>query len=178
MIRAVPMINTSRLTLRSLRTEDFERFAEIWEQPEVVKYITGKPRSRGQSWTAFLRNAGQWQITGFGNWAIDERASNRLIGQVGFFHGGRDLGPDFDKFPEAGWVLAPEAQSRGLGTEAVRAVHDWYDRVIPGPLVAIIHPKNTVSIKMATRLGYSELRDAKYEGKQVLLFRRDKAPQV
>lgn len=177
MIRVVPHINTSRLTLRAMRMEDFDRFAEIWAQPEVVKHISGKPRSRGQSWTAFLRNAGQWQVTGFGQWAIEARASGQMIGQTGFFNRGRDLGPDFDDYPEAGWVLAAEAQGAGLGVEAAQAVHDWYDRVIPGPLVALIDPRNLTSMKMASVLGYSELREAVYEGDPVQLLRRDKAPQ-
>lgn len=178
MSRAVPLINTARLTLRAIRTEDFERYAEIWAEPKISKYILGKPRGKGHSWRSFLRIAGQWQLTGFGQWAIDDRATGRMIGQVGFFNGGRDLGADFDPCPEAGWVIAPEAQKAGLASEAAKAVHDWYDRVIPGPLVAMVFPKNAASLKMLKALGYAQMRDAKFEGSTVHLLRRDKAPQI
>ena len=36
MSRHVPTINTARITLRAMRPEDFDRFAEIWAMPEVV----------------------------------------------------------------------------------------------------------------------------------------------
>ncbi|MEY8841049.1 GNAT family N-acetyltransferase, partial [Cribrihabitans sp. XS_ASV171] len=70
MIRSIPTINTARLTLCAMRPEDFNRFAEIWADPQVVRHIGGTPRSRGEAWEAFLRNAGHWQMTGFGQWAI------------------------------------------------------------------------------------------------------------
>jgi RimJ/RimL family protein N-acetyltransferase len=177
MTRAVPHINTSRLTLRAMRLEDFDRYAEIWADRDVARYITGQPRSRGQSWAAFLRNAGQWQMTGYGQWAVIEHATGRMIGQAGFFNGARDLGDDFDAYPEAGWLLAPEAHGKGLGTEAVKAVHEWYDRVIPGSLVATVDRRNAVSLKMAETTGYSALREVKMGRYFVQLLRRDKVPQ-
>ena len=102
MSRTIPTINTSRLTLRAMRSEDFKRFAEIWSTPEVVAHISGKPRSKALSWDAFLRNAGHWQISGFGQWAIQPHGTQEMAGQAGFFFGSRGLGEDFDPFPEAG----------------------------------------------------------------------------
>ena len=110
MSRTIPTINTHRLTLRGMRAEDFGRFSEIWAMPEVVEHINGEPWTASKAWDAFLRNAGHWQITGFGQWAVQRHRALEISGQVGFFHGRRDLGEDFDAFPEAGWVLAPEAQ--------------------------------------------------------------------
>jgi RimJ/RimL family protein N-acetyltransferase len=156
MSRSIPTINTSRVTLRAMRTEDFSRFAEIW----AVTHISGEPRSKAQSWDAFLRNAGHWQISGFGQWAVQPRGFDRMTGQAGFFFGSRDLGEDFDTYPEAGWVMAPEAQGQGLGLEAVQAAHDWFDRVIAGRTVCIITPDNAGSLRIADHLGYRMLRDA------------------
>ncbi|NRB04192.1 MAG: GNAT family N-acetyltransferase [Rhodobacteraceae bacterium] len=169
MSRVIPTINTARLTLRAFRAEDFDRFAEIWASPEVTRYIGAEPRARNTSWDMFLRNAGHWQMTGFGQWAIEDHATKALIGQAGFFHGMRGLGEDFDAHPEAGWVLAPEAQNQGYGWEAVSAAHDWFDRVITGPLVAQIVPKNVASVRVASRLGYAEMRAA---GDVMLMLRR------
>jgi len=70
MSRAIPTINTARVTLRAMRAEDFTRFADIWATPEVVRFIGGKPWPKPRAWDAFLRNAGHWQITGFGQWAV------------------------------------------------------------------------------------------------------------
>jgi RimJ/RimL family protein N-acetyltransferase len=175
MIRPIPNINTARLSLGGMRPEDFNRFAEIWAMPEVVRYI-GLPRSRDEAWNAFLRNAGHWQMTGFGQWAIQQHSDRQMIGQTGFFYGARGLGEDFDRFPEAGWILTPDAHGRGLGTEAVRAAHEWFDRVIAGPLVAIMSADNKPSRRLADYFGYRLMRHSSYEGKEILLLRRDGPP--
>ncbi|MFA3917834.1 GNAT family N-acetyltransferase [Ruegeria hyattellae] len=176
MIRSVPMINTARLTLSGMRPEDFDRYAEIWADPDVIRYTGGRPRSRGEAWTAFLRNAGHWQMTGFGQWAVIEQKTRRMIGQAGFFFTDRALGEDFDAFPEVGWLLAPEARGKGYGYEAAQAAHDWFDRVIPGPLVAMIDTDNPVSHHLAGRLGYAPLRDAVIHEKSVSLLCRKGPP--
>lgn len=177
MSRTIPTINTSRVTLRAMRAEDFGRFAEIWATPEVVTHISGKPRSKPQSWDAFLRNAGHWQISGFGQWAVQPHGMQQMAGQCGFFFGSRGLGDDFDPFPEAGWVLSPDVQGQGLGLDAVQAAHDWFDRVIAGRTVCMITPENTPSLRIAKALGYGLLRDVEVDGVELCLMTR-KGPPV
>ncbi|WP_370401183.1 GNAT family N-acetyltransferase [Sulfitobacter sp. JB4-11] len=177
MSRTVPTINTPRLTLRAMRAEDFSRFAQIWATPEVVAHISGDPRPKSQSWDSFLRNAGHWQISGFGQWGVQVHRQPQMDGQVGFFFGSRGLGDDFDPYPEAGWVLAPEAQGAGLGMEAAQAAHDWFDRIIAGRTVCIITPGNVASLKIAEKLGYVAMREARMDGADVVLMSR-KGPPV
>ncbi|MEM6565540.1 MAG: GNAT family N-acetyltransferase [Pseudomonadota bacterium] len=177
MSRTIPTINTHRLTLRGMRAEDFKRFAEIWAMPEVVAYIDDEPWARSKAWDAFLRQAGHWQITGFGQWAINRHRASEMSGQVGFFYGKRNLGNDFDDFPEAGWVLAPDAHGQGFGREAVRAAHDWFDRVVTGRLVCMIDPRNARSVTLAEEMGYSLMRATDSEGDAVHLFERNTPPQ-
>ena len=172
MSRIIPTINTSRVTLRAMRAEDFGRFAEIWAMPEVVTHISGKPRTKPQSWDAFLRNAGHWQISGFGQWAVQVRGIQAMVGQTGFFFGSRELGEDFDPYPEAGWVMEPAAQGRGLGLEAVQAAHDWFDRVVAGRTVCMITPENTGSLRIAEAMGYAPMREVEIEGDPVVLMTR------
>ena len=178
MSRTIPTINTPRLTLRGMRTEDFQRFADIWAKPEVVTHIAGEPWSRVRSWDAFLRNAGHWQIAGFGQWAVQIHGEAEMAGQTGFFFGSRGLGEDFDPYPEAGWVLDPafQGQGQGYGLDAARAAHDWFDRVIAGRTVCTITTDNENSLRIAEELGYVPLRDAAIEGAPVLLFTRKGPP--
>ncbi|AXI47052.1 N-acetyltransferase [Sulfitobacter sp. SK012] len=177
MSRTIPTINTARVTLRGMRPEDFGRFAQIWSMPEVASHITGKPRSRSRSWDAFLRNAGHWQISGFGQWAVQIHGQQQMAGQAGFFFAARGLGEDFDPFPEAGWVLAPDNHGKGLGLEAVTAAHDWFDRIVAGRTVCMITPENENSLRLAQALGYKLLREVEVDGSAVLLMTR-KGPPV
>lgn len=177
MIRSIPNINTAQLTLRAMRPEDFDRFSQIWSTPEVVRHIQGAPLNRGRAWETFLRHSGHWQMTGFGLWAVIEQRTRRMVGQTGFFFSACAFGEDFDPYPEACWILAPEAQRRGLAREASRAAHDWFDRVIPGPLVARVSPDNTSALRLAAHLGYEEIREAECRGESVVLLRRNGPPQ-
>lgn len=177
MSRSIPTINTHRLTLRAMRPEDFNRFAEIWATPEVVRYVDGAPWPRSKAWAAFLRHAGHWQITGFGQWAITRHRAPDMSGQVGFFFAKRDLGSDFDDFPEAFWALSPEEHGEGYGIEAVKAAHDWFDRVVTGRLVCLIDPRNQRAVQIADAIGYTPMRDATYDNLSVTLYQRQGPPQ-
>lgn len=157
-MRSIPVINTARLTLRPFRTEDFDAYADLWADARVLGRIGLPPRTRGEAWTAFLANAGHWQMTGFGQWAVSDARTRALIGQVGFFYGTRALGDGLDRHAEAGWMLVPEAAGQGLGREAVAAAHDWFDRIVMAPLVAVVREDNAASLRLAERLGYSEAR--------------------
>ncbi len=172
-MRAIPPIRTARLTLRAMLPQDFERYARIWACPETVAYIGGQPWDRARAWGSFLRNAGHWSMVGYGQWAIQPHGAREMMGQAGFFLGRAGLGEEFDAYPEAGWMLHPDAQGQGLGEDAARAAHDWFDRVITGPLVCKIAAGHTRSLAIAEALGYVPLREAEVEGDPVrLLIRR------
>lgn len=175
MSRTIPTINTPRLTLRAMRPQDFDRYAEIWAHGRVIRHIGGKPLDRSGAWSAFLRMAGHWQVTGFGQWAVVPHGATQIMGQTGFFYGSRSLGEDFDNWPEAGWVLHPDIHGQGLGREATKAAHDWFDRVIAGPLVCMISPDNAASLHLAEVLGYVPLRETTFQEQPVSLMIR-KAP--
>lgn len=177
MSRVIPTINTKGLTLRALRPEDFDRYAAIWEMPEVVRHIGGVPWSRSRAWDSFLRIVGHWQMTGFGQWAIEAQGTKALVGQTGFFYGVRGLGDDFDVYPEAAWVLSPDFQGRGLGRQAAQAAHDWFDRVVTGPLVCRIASENAGSLRLAEVLGYKPLRQTEEDGVTIELLLRKSPPQ-
>lgn len=172
-MRAIPPIRTARLTLRAMLPQDFERYAAIWACPETVAYVGGQPWDRARAWASFLRNAGHWSMVGFGQWAVHPHGAPDMMGQAGFFLGRAGLGEDFDAYPEAGWMLHPDAQGQGLGEDAAWAAHDWFDRVITGPLVCKIAVSHHRSLAIADGLGYVAMRDIDMEGDPVrLLFRR------
>lgn len=172
-MRAIPTIRTARLTLRAMRPEDFGRFADIWSQCDVRHHVCGRPLDESRAWGAFLRNAGHWQITGFGQWAVEPHGMRQMMGQAGFGLGRAGLGDDFDAYPEAAWVLHPDVQGQGLAVDAAQAAHDWFDRVVTGPLVCKIAPEDEHSLEIAEKLGYVPLRNvALREATVQLLFRK------
>jgi len=95
---------------------------------------------------------------GFGYWAVEEMATGRFIGELGFAERTRDIHPSIEGMPELGWVLMAEAHGKGYATEALRAAVAWGDRhFVSTCTVCIIHPDNRASFRVADKLGYKEL---------------------
>ena len=152
---AAPEILTQRLILRAHRRDDFDAVAEMWANEEVVRFISGRPYSRSESWSRLIRFGGHWQIMGFGSWAVEDRATGSYLGSLGFSEYMREMTPSVEGIPEAGWALAPSAQGQGLAFEAMVAVLDWADEHLSSDkTVALFAPDNTRSIRLAEKCGY------------------------
>jgi len=170
---AIPRLETDRLLLRGHRIDDLPDCTAMWGDPEVTRYIGGKPFSREEVWSKILRYAGHWSLLGFGYWLIADRATGRFLGEAGFADFKRQIEPSFAGLPEIGWALAREAQGRGIATEALRAVTAWGDRhFAAGPTLCLIGPGNTGSIRVAEKSGYREFRRTTYKEQPTILFQR------
>lgn len=168
-----PGLETERLILRGHRLEDFPDSRALWADPLVVRYISGKPSTEEESWARLLRNAGHWLLLGFGYWLVEEKASGRFVGEVGFANFHREIQPSFGDRPEAGWALMPWAHGKGFAIEAVRAAHAWGDAHFGGrTTVCMIAPEHPASIKVALKCGYRERTRTSYRGSPTLVFER------
>ncbi len=145
----------------------------MWADSDVTRYIGGRPFSEEESWARFLRYAGHWKFLGFGYWAIEERATGRFLGEVGFADFKRQIEPSIEGIPELGWVLVPSARGSGFATEAARAALDWcnvYLRV--ARTVCLIHPENAASVRVAEKCGFREYCRTVYKGQSTVIFDR------
>jgi RimJ/RimL family protein N-acetyltransferase len=170
----VPIIETVRLVLRAHHPADLTDCAMMWADPNVVRFIGLEPCSRQQTWGRMLTYAGLWTTLGFGYWAVEEKASGRLVGEVGFADFRRDLRPSIEGIPEAGWVFVTAVHGQGYATEAARAAMAWGDQRFTRT-VCIISPGHRASIRVAEKCGYREIGPALYKSETTLLLARDRA---
>jgi RimJ/RimL family protein N-acetyltransferase len=169
----IPTIETERLILRPHRLADFETYVEMWSDPDVVRFITGKPNDRETTWARFLRHAGHWEHMGFGFFAIEEKATGAFVGEGGFMEARRDMQPSIEGTLETGWALMPTGQGWGYATEAMSAAIAWADGKIPGQrMTAIIVPDNLPSVRVAKRLGFEEFARTDYRDSPIAVFER------
>lgn len=167
-----PLLHTDRLILRPHSVADYPACCALWGDAAVVRHIGGSPQDAQAVWFRLLRYAGMWSLLGYGMWVMEDRATGALIGEAGLLSAARGL-PELDGVPEAGWVLGPQAWGRGLATEAMAAVLSWADAHLEVAAIrCIIEPDNGASIKMAAKLGFSELGDAVLGGKAIRVFDR------
>lgn len=147
----------------------------MWADERVVKDITGRPSSREEAWARLLRYAGLWAVLGFGYWLVEDRASGAFVGEVGLADFKRDLEPSLGDALEAGWVMRPDAQGRGLATEAMLAALAWADRHLAGRrVVCMIAPDNAASFRVADKCGFVAFERTHYRGDPTVLLARGK----
>lgn len=169
----VPTLSTARLLLRPHRPDDLVASLAMWSDPAVTRFIGGRPFTRQEVWSRLLRYAGQWAWLGYGMWAVEERATGAMIGDVGFLAARRDITPAHDDIPETAWALRPEAQGKGFATEAVRGALHWGDAHFGRSRTwCIIAPDNTPSLRVAARCGYVETARATHHDAPVIVLMR------
>ncbi|NIX77190.1 GNAT family N-acetyltransferase [Microvirga sp. c23x22] len=169
----VPVLETERLVLRGHRAGDFEACAALWADPEVTRFISGKPSMSEESWGRLVRYVGHWALLGFGYWAVEEKASGGFVGEIGFADYKRDIEPSLAGVPELGWVISPRVHGRGYATEAVRAAIAWGDKHFGAIRTAcIISPENTASLRVAEKCGFRQLLATTYKDKPTVMFTR------
>ncbi|QOY91270.1 GNAT family N-acetyltransferase [Paludibaculum fermentans] len=169
----IPLIETDRLRMRGHRMEDFLPSAAMWSDAGVTRFIGGRPFTEEEIWARFLRYSGLWQFLGFGYWAVEERATGRFVGEVGFADFKREVEPSIQGIPELGWALAPEAQGKGFATEAARAALEWSDvHLKAGRTVCLINPENAASVRVAEKCGFQEYCRTTYKGHATVMYER------
>ena len=117
----------------------------------MVRWIgRERPLSRAEAWRELAYLVGHWELRGYGQWLLEERATGELVGRAGLYF------PEGWPGLEVGWTLARSRWGRGLATEAGRAAVDWaFAELGSDRVISLIAPDNHRSRRVAERLGAS-----------------------
>jgi RimJ/RimL family protein N-acetyltransferase len=146
-------VETTRLLLRVPELADAEALMAIIWDPEVVeqKQVTLHEPPGGLDLA--LKNTDemrrQWDVRGYGQWSVVEKATGDVIGCVGFYHPPREW-PGVD----LGWVLHRTRWGQGFATEASAAALAWlWEHTGIDRIISLIAPDDLRSIRVATKIG-------------------------
>lgn len=134
--------------------DDLDLMACLLGDPEVMSfYPAPKTRDEAAAWIAWNRR--NYAEHGYGLWII-ETADGEFVGDCGLtwqpVNGVRRL--------EVGYHVLPGRQGQGFATEAAAACRDFArDAIGAEELVAIIHPENTASRRVAEKIGMVQVED-------------------
>jgi len=164
-------LDTDRLILRMFREDDAEAYARICADPAVMRYLgEGKTLSLPEAWRQMAFFVGHWHLLGYGQFALEEKSSGRLIGRVGFQN--PKGWPGF----ELGWTLARESWGKGYASEGARYVLKYaFEELDRDHVISLINPDNKPSIKVAERLGEKLEGKTELFGNEVLIYGIDRA---
>jgi RimJ/RimL family protein N-acetyltransferase len=144
------VLETERLLLRPLTTDDAPFILTLLNEPSFLRFI-GDKKVRN------LEDARQYILTGpmasyerhgLGLLAVELKASQTAIGMCGLLK--REELPE----PDIGFAYLPDFWGQGFAFEAAKAVmNDARESLKLNRVLAIVNPDNDASIKLLERLG-------------------------
>ena len=137
-------ITTARLFLRRFRDEDADAFHPILSDPAAMRYWSTPPHRDFTETKIWIAKT----IAAVASGEADDFIAlhqGKVIGKAGLWSGN-----------EIGMIFAPSSWGHGFAGEAVRAIAARaFARGLPS-IRADVDPRNERSLRVLTRLGFSE----------------------
>ncbi len=145
---------------------DCEQMLEVYGDAEVMRFIPGGALPDITAVLALLAvYARRQQRLGFSSWAVVERESQLLIGDVGFgiFQPTGDI--------ELGYTLARDYWGRGYASEAARACLATALTDLDAPrIIVVVDEENEASGRVAERIGMVRIEAIEAHGRPHHVF--------
>lgn len=147
-------IVSGRVHLRALREDDFDAFAEMVADDQVMRFLgQGAGLTRDDAEDLFDGFLAEWDDHGYGHWAIEDRRDGEFLGYVGLL-------PYDSKVVEVECVVKSARWRRGFATEAARAAMLFaFDSLQMNRVVGEMHPANRGGHHLMEKLGMSHRED-------------------
>lgn len=153
--KSVPVRRTDRLILRPWREDDRAPFAAMNADPAVMEHLPA-PLTRAESDALIDRARLEAARRGFGLQAVQERATNELVGMVGLWVPEWDA--EFTPAVEVAWRLRRASWGQGLAYEAARDVLAYaFDGLRLPQVSSWTVPANERSWRLMERLGMQRI---------------------
>jgi len=146
-----PTINTDRLSLRWIRTEDVDDFYAVYSNPQVMRYWSTPPLADKEAARKLISEiqkdvAGQRIL----KWGIALRPADNLIGSITLFN------MDFThRRAEIGYAQGRAYWGNGYMKEGLTAVINYaFATLNLHRIEADVDPRNDGSVRSLERLGF------------------------
>jgi RimJ/RimL family protein N-acetyltransferase len=163
------VLETERLVLRKLSTDDAEFVLELLNEPSFLQYIGDREVRNLEDARQYILNrlVASYERNGFGLYLVELKESRIPIGISGLVK--RDTLPDAD----IGFAFLPAYWSKGYAVESAAAVMN-YAREVLGltRIVAITSVDNEASAKLLGKIGlrFERLIKLSEDAEEVKLF--------
>ena len=168
------ILETERCVVRELTLDDLDALFELYGDGEIDKYTDPlySYEEEKEFQRAYIEN--MYRYFGYGLWLVFSRETGRLIGRAGLEH--REYNEETEL--ELGYIIGTQYQGQGFATEVGEAILEYakentgFERIN-----ALIEDKNTVSKKLAKKLGFVHAEDFEVDGKIMQRYIRSLAEE-
>ena len=158
-------LGIDRLILRRLMDDDAGALHRTVGDPEVMKHWhPGPDPSVAATRERVAAINAHWDTYGFGDWGIVRKTDGELVGFCGLHF--------IDRMAEVnlGYALQRSCWRMGFGYEACSAVLNGVRWTFP-EIVAVIAPQNTVSRRLAEKLGLQPWHETVWSSQPRVVYR-------
>ena len=145
----MPVLKTSRLICRPLNIEDWAFFLTLQQNADVMRFVADT-RTEQEIQAAFHSRLPEW-APGSPHWlclVLCDKATGMPLGVTGYIH-------ENNECAEVGFLLTPEAQGKGYGTESLHAVCDYaFTHGGLRRLTACVPAGNEASRRLLEKIGF------------------------
>ncbi len=162
------VLQASRLLLRVPGEEDADFMLKLFSDPNVNRFLlSSRPYSREIILEGIARSQACHSANKFSRWILQLKSNGEPVGHAGL------LVKEIESVPELelGYALKPSAWGKGYAFEAAAATLEYaFAKLDRDHVVAITHPENRASIRLAERIGMVNERKVLWKGKAAYLF--------
>lgn len=142
------ILQTERLILRELNTDDAENFYKLNLNPNVIRYTGNSAFKNINEAQEFLINYQDYKLNGFGRWAVIEKSSNEFLGWCGLKYD-----ENLDE-TDIGFRFFEECWNKGFATESAKACIGYgFETLNLKSIVGRAMSENRASIKVLEKIG-------------------------
>ncbi|MCY7293081.1 MAG: GNAT family N-acetyltransferase [Ferruginibacter sp.] len=146
-------LESQRLLLREITTDDVNEIFELRGNREAMKYIPRPLCITTEDAMEHVKMIQQKIETNEGiNWAITLKSDNKLIGYIGHYR------IKWEHFrSEIGYMILPKFNGQGIITEAIKLIVDYgFNEMKMHSLEGIIDPENAASARVLEKNGFAK----------------------
>lgn len=142
------LIQTPRLRIRELVAEDLEHLLPVDNDPEAMRFITGRIKTREESEQAVTGMLKCYADHGFSFWPVELKDDGTFIGWAGFKF------VENSEEIELGYRYAKQFWGHGYASEAAEAIlHYGFEKLGFQRIVGRVAPENIASARVLEKIG-------------------------
>lgn len=145
------IVETERIYLRDIFSQDFEALLKLHEDPDVMRYTMSGPlneiqlNERIKKWSDYNQNH-----PGMGFWSAIRKSDEQCIGRICLIY------LDKTKHIEIGYRLSKLVWNQGYATEIAQALVSYAFQTLElQQLVGVVHPGNFASQRVLEKTGFA-----------------------
>ncbi len=161
------IIETKRLCIRQITSEDAKDLAKVLADPIVMQYSTVGVHSKQQIHDYIVNCKHQYNVNGFGHWAIYNSINDKFVGVCGL----NKHKMEADDIIHINYRLAADQQGKGYAVESVFGVLDFVKSHLKlSAIHALIESANVSSVKVVNRTGFKFVKSSAFRGFKVDVY--------